>query len=73
MLPIWSTTLGEPGTEKNLLFTRIQASLALESNGLRMLVPLGFAAEGSSYSNTYRVVRDAVASQRPTDDPPEFD
>ena len=51
---------GEPGAEKVLLFARAHPQLALESNGLRVLVRLGFAAEKKSYSTTYRLVRAAV-------------
>jgi endonuclease-3 len=52
--------IGEPGAEKILLFARAHPTLALESNGLRVLVRLGFATEQKSYSTTYRLVREAV-------------
>jgi endonuclease III len=53
-------SIGEPGAEKILLFGGAASLLALESNGLRVLVRLGFAEEQKSYSTTYRLVQDAV-------------
>jgi endonuclease III len=64
--------IGEPGAEKILLFARIQPVLALDSNGLRVLVRLGFAAEASTYAGTYRAVREAVAGQLPSGNPPDY-
>jgi endonuclease-3 len=55
--------IGEPGAEKILLFTRTSAVLALESNGLRVLLRLGFGEEKKSYSTTYRLVQKAVAER----------
>ena len=52
--------IGEPGSEKILLFAGRQALLAPHSNGLRVLVRLGLVREGSSYSRTYAAAR-AVA------------
>ena len=59
--------IGDPGAEKILLFTGTEAVLALESNGLRVLVRLGFGEQRSSYSATYRSVREAVSDQLPND------
>ena len=53
--------IGEPGAEKILLFTGTHALFALESNGLRVLVRLGYAREEKSYSSTYRALRTALA------------
>lgn len=53
--------IGEPGAEKILLFSRRQYVLPLESNGLRVLVRLGFAKEQKSYSKTYGLVQKAIA------------
>jgi endonuclease-3 len=50
---------GIPGAEKILLFGRAYAVLALESNGLRVLLRLGFGEEKKSYSTTYRLVQKA--------------
>jgi endonuclease-3 len=54
--------IGEPGAEKILLFTRTNAVLALESNGMRVLLRLGFGEEKKSYSTTYRLVQKAADS-----------
>jgi endonuclease-3 len=52
--------IGEPGAERILLFTHSYPVLALESNGLRVLLRLGFGEEKKSYSTTYRLVQKAV-------------
>ena len=52
--------IGEPGAEKILLFSRKQAVLALDSNGLRVLLRLGFGEESKSYQATYRAVQAAA-------------
>src|SRR5271167_542772 len=56
-------SIGEPAAEKILLFNHKLAVLALDSNGLRVLVRLGFAPEKKSYSATYKGVQQALASQ----------
>jgi endonuclease III len=53
----------EPGAEKILLFCRARPLFALDSNGLRVLVRLGYGREQKSYSATYRSVREAVAQE----------
>jgi endonuclease III len=55
--------IGEPGAEKILLFTKTHPLFAVESNGLRVLVRLGFGEEKKSYSTTYRLVQKAVAEE----------
>lgn len=55
--------IGDPGAEKILLFCRAFPILALESNGLRVLVRLGFGEEKPNYSVTYRQVREAIEEQ----------
>jgi endonuclease III len=60
-------SIGDPGAEKILLFTRSYPVMALESNGLRVLCRVGFADEQNSYSATYRVVQDAIHGQLPRD------
>lgn len=52
--------IGVPGAEKILLFTRTSPVLALESNGLRVLLRLGFGEEKKSYSTTYRLIQKAA-------------
>ena len=61
--------IGEPGAEKILLFSRKQAVLALDSNGLRVLLRVGFGEESKSYQATYRAVQ--LAAQIPS--PKDFD
>ncbi|TAH39510.1 MAG: hypothetical protein EYC70_01625 [Planctomycetota bacterium] len=49
--------IGEPGAEKILLFAQARPLLALESNGLRVLLRLGFGEEAPSYASSYKSVR----------------
>jgi endonuclease III len=58
-------TIGDPGAEKILMLTRSYPVLALESNGLRVLLRLGYAEEKKSYSASYRGVQQALAGQLP--------
>jgi endonuclease-3 len=60
-------SVGDPGAEKILMITRSHPVLALESNGLRVLLRLGFADEQKSYSASYRGVQQALAGQLPKD------
>jgi endonuclease-3 len=55
--------IGDPGAEKILLFSRIQPALALESNGLRVMIRLGFGEERKNYAGTYRSAQEAVDGQ----------
>lgn len=57
--------IGEPAAEKILLFNRRHPILALESNGLRVLVRLGYAPEHRNYSTMYKAVQRALAPQLP--------
>jgi endonuclease III len=52
--------IGQPGAEKILLFTRTEPVLALESNGLRVLLRLGFGAESVNYAASYESAQLAV-------------
>jgi endonuclease III len=52
--------IGEPGAEKILLFSRRERVLALESNGLRVLLRLGYGREEKSYAVSYRSAREAA-------------
>ena len=56
-------SIGEPSAEKILLFARVHAVLGLESNGLRVLLRLGFGEEKKNYSATYRSVQEAIRPQ----------
>jgi endonuclease III len=58
--------IGEPSAEKILLFNRRHALLALESNGLRVLVRLGYAPEQRSYGSTYKNMQRSLAPQLPS-------
>jgi endonuclease-3 len=56
-------SIGEPSAEKILLFTRAYPVLGLDSNGLRVLVRLGFGEEKKNYTATYRAVQEAIKDQ----------
>src|SRR6266487_2240594 len=56
-------SIGEPSAEKILLFTRSYPILGLDSNGLRVLVRLGFGEEKKNYSATYRSVQEAIKNE----------
>src|SRR6266478_1282675 len=55
--------IGEPGAEKILLFSKTHPILALDSNGLRVLLRLGYGEERKSYSSTYRSAQEAVEGE----------
>jgi len=55
--------IGIPGAEKILLFTGAHPSLALESNGVRVLTRYGFTKEQKSYSTTYRNLQKALSPE----------
>ena len=52
-------SIGQPGAEKILLFTRRQRVLALDSNGLRVLLRLGYGKEQKNYAASYRSAQEA--------------
>ena len=56
-------SIGEPSAEKILLFTRTYPVLGLDSNGLRVLLRLGFGEEKKNYTATYRAVQEAIKDQ----------
>ncbi len=60
-------SIGDPGAEKILLFTRSYPVMALDSNALRVLCRVGFADEQKNYSATYRSTQDAIRGQLPKD------
>jgi endonuclease III len=60
-------SIGEPSAEKILLFTRSYPVLGLDSNGLRVLVRLGFGEEKKNYTATYRSVQEALKDQLSND------
>jgi endonuclease III len=55
--------IGAPGAEKILLFTRTYPVLGLESNGLRVLLRLGFGEEARSYAASYASVQRDLEGQ----------
>lgn len=57
--------IGEPAAEKILLFNHRHPFLALESNGLRVLVRLGFAPEHRNYAITYKGMQRTLGPQLP--------
>ncbi|HWD39174.1 MAG TPA: hypothetical protein VG944_10025 [Fimbriimonas sp.] len=59
--------VGEPGAEKILLFCGAWPVLALDSNGLRVLLRLGYGAESSNYSASYRSAQAAGKDELPQD------
>ena len=56
-------SIGDPGAEKILLFAAAFPVLALESNGLRVLLRLGFGEEKKSYSGSYKSVQGVLKDQ----------
>ena len=59
--------IGDPSAEKILLFCHAYPILALESNGLRVLLRLGFGEEEKNYAASYRSAQAAVKSELKTD------
>jgi len=59
--------IGDPGAEKILLMCGISTGLPLESNGLRVLVRLGWGRLQRSYGATYRSVQEALKPELPTE------
>jgi endonuclease III len=57
--------IGMPGADRILLFTGTFDTFALESNGLRVLLRIGFGKEGKSYAASYRSAMEAVVPQLP--------
>lgn len=57
--------IGEPGAAKILLFQRLRPELALDSNGLRVVLRLGFGTESKNYAHSYNSVRTALAPELP--------
>ncbi|HSB10582.1 MAG TPA: hypothetical protein VLM38_13925 [Blastocatellia bacterium] len=55
--------IGDPGAEKILLFSKAHPILALDSNGLRVLLRLGYGEELKSYAASYRSAQAAVEGE----------
>lgn len=54
---------GDPGADKVLLFCGLEARPALESNGLRSLVRLGYVDPDADYAKSYRAAVQVLAAQ----------
>jgi len=59
--------IADAGAEKILLFSGTLPVLALESNGLRVLVRLGYGEESKNYSAMYRSAQRAAEPEIPPD------
>ena len=57
----------DPGADRILLYNRSMVTLAPESNGLRVLIRLGFAKVEKDYGRMYRCLAEAVAGDLPAD------
>ena len=55
--------IGEPGAEKILLLCKKLPVLALDSNGLRVMLRVGFGEEKKTYAGSYKSVREDVSDQ----------
>jgi endonuclease III len=59
-------SMGAPGAEKILMYCAMAEGLPLESNGLRVLVRLGFGrAHVKNYGAMYKSAQEAIAGQLP--------
>ena len=59
--------IGDPGADRILMLTRTAPILALDSNGLRVLLRLGFGQESSNYAKTYQSAQASLAGEIGTD------
>ena len=59
--------IADPGADKILLFSGLEARPALDSNGVRAMVRLGHAAEGAAYAQAYRNATTALLALGPPD------
>ncbi len=55
--------IGEPGAERILMECGVSHCLALESNGLRVLLRVGYGREEPAYARSYRSVQQAIAGE----------
>jgi endonuclease-3 len=59
-------TIGDPGAEKILLLCGVASGLPLESNGLRVLLRVGWGRLQKNYGATYRSVQTDLKPELPT-------
>ena len=60
-------TIGDPGADKILLFTRTSPIAAVPSNCVHVPMRLGLGEEKKNYAATYRSAQDAIRAQLPAD------
>lgn len=60
-------SIGDPGAERILLACGLAPALALDSNGLRVLLRLGYGTEAKSYSTSYRSAQATASKELPED------
>lgn len=60
-------TIGDPGADKILLFSRTFPIAAAPSNCLEVPLRLGFGETKKSYSTSYKSAREAIGKELPTD------
>ncbi|HLQ38718.1 MAG TPA: hypothetical protein VK348_12995 [Planctomycetota bacterium] len=65
--------VGDPGADRLLLFAGQATPVALESNGLRTLLRLGYGKEASNYAASYRSATTAAAAELPDEVEPRVD
>jgi endonuclease III len=56
-------SIGDPGADRIVLFAGVAPQPAINSDGLRALVRLGYCAEGKSWSQTYRAAIDVLRKE----------
>ena len=57
--------IGKPGADKILLLAGVSSKPALDSNGLRVLLRIGYGTEDKNYDKSYRTVMEEIVSQSP--------
>jgi endonuclease III len=57
--------IGDPGADKILMFSGMAVGLPLESNGLRVLVRVGYGREQKDYGRMYRSAQEALEGEIP--------
>lgn len=57
--------IGKPGADAILLIAGASNKLALDSNGLRVLLRIGYGCEDKNYAKSYRSVIEEVGTQPP--------
>ncbi len=58
-------TIGDPGADKILLFTRVEPVAAVPSNATQVPIRIGFGKEARSYASTYKSAQKSLDSALP--------